>query len=76
MHQCTDAPMHQCTMHQWACHQTKAVHQCTNIYRSNATYQCIMPCASTVFDEETAAGQLCELAKRGEIEKVTLLLSG
>ena len=38
--------------------------------------QCIMPCASTVFDEETAAGQLCELAKRGEIEKVTLLISG
>ena len=60
MHQCTIAPMH----------------QCTNAHQSNATYQCIMPCASTVFDEETAAGQLCELAKRGEIEKVTLLLFG
>ena len=33
-------------------------------------------CPHTVFDEETAAGQLCELAKRGEIEKVKLLLEG
>ena len=66
----TNAPMHQ-----WASAQGSAPMHLYIPEQCNVP-QCIMPCASTVFDEETAAGQLCELAKRGEIEKVTLLLSG